>query len=71
MTRNVGPFKTREAAVDCAVSRSPAPAYSDLKTRQVRLQCSDYAWGRLYVSEHLLRCKDGQKRPFYFYEVGA
>lgn len=65
-------FKTREAAVMAACKASPAPPYSDMRTRSVIVKDPiHYAGGRVFTWKSARLCKDGQTRDFYGWEVGA
>lgn len=65
-------YKTREDAVLAACQRSPAPPYSDIRTRAVVVKdCIHHAWGRVHTWKSARRCKDGKTRSFYGWQVGA
>lgn len=74
MRRPLALFKTRDAAEVAAVmaSHPDKAAFSNVRSRELYASnWIDRCYGKVYVSKHSKRCKDGKFRDFYSYELGA
>ena len=63
-------YKTPELAMEAACTLYQG-AHCDLRTKGVRAHDSSGAWGWIYLTPHTRKCKDGQYRRFWSFQLGG